>query len=134
MVKKCYGGIESVLKVNGGLSASFKVKRGIRQGCSLSGMLYTLAIEPLLNRFRNDLIGLKTADEFTPVYTSAYADDVVVIIKNQDDINKITSIVHGFGNVSSAKVHWKKSSGLLEIGGKNTKQDFSHKNPLYFGY
>lgn len=78
MVKILYGGIESVLKVNGGLSAYFKVKRGIRQGCSLSGMLYTLAIEALLNRFRNDLIGLKIADEFAPVYTSAYADDVVV--------------------------------------------------------
>ena len=39
MIKVIYGDIESVLKVNGGLSAPFKVCRGIRQGCSLSGML-----------------------------------------------------------------------------------------------
>lgn len=94
MVKVLYGGIESVLKVNGGLSASFNVNRGIRQGCSLSGMLYTVAIEPLLNRFRNELVGLKIDDNFTPVCTSAYADDVLVIIKNQGDANKITSIVN----------------------------------------
>ncbi|KAK3521002.1 hypothetical protein QTP86_015762 [Hemibagrus guttatus] len=36
MVKVMYQDAESVLKINGGLSAPFKVKRGIRQGCSLS--------------------------------------------------------------------------------------------------
>lgn len=35
-------------------------------------------------------------------------------LKNhQDGINKITSIVHDIGNISSAKVNWEKSSGLL---------------------
>ncbi|KAK3529415.1 hypothetical protein QTP70_031134, partial [Hemibagrus guttatus] len=44
MIKVLYSEIKSVLKVNGGLCAPFKVLRGIRQGCALSGMLYTLAI------------------------------------------------------------------------------------------
>ncbi|KAK3506085.1 hypothetical protein QTP70_005339, partial [Hemibagrus guttatus] len=38
MVKVMYQDAESVLKINGGLSAPFKVKRGIRQGCSLSAL------------------------------------------------------------------------------------------------
>jgi hypothetical protein len=52
MIRVIYGDIESVLKVNGGLSAPFKVCRGTRQGCSLSGMLYVIAIEPLLNSIK----------------------------------------------------------------------------------
>ncbi|KAK3532262.1 hypothetical protein QTP86_013899, partial [Hemibagrus guttatus] len=36
MIKVLYCEIESVLKVNGGLCASFKVLRSIRQGCALS--------------------------------------------------------------------------------------------------
>ncbi|KAK3511548.1 hypothetical protein QTP70_009337 [Hemibagrus guttatus] len=36
MIKMLYCEIESVLKVNGGLCAPFKVLRGIRQGCALS--------------------------------------------------------------------------------------------------
>lgn len=47
-----------MLKFNGGLCFPFKVQRGVRQGCSLSGMLYTLAIEPLLQRLRRVLNGL----------------------------------------------------------------------------
>lgn len=40
MVKMLYTDVESVLKVNGGLCTPFKVGRGVRQGCPLSGMLY----------------------------------------------------------------------------------------------
>lgn len=50
MVKVLYCGVESVLKINGDLCSPFGVYRGVRQGCALSGMLYTLAIEPLLNK------------------------------------------------------------------------------------
>lgn len=37
------------VKVGGGLSCPVKVQRGIRQSCPISGKLYSLAIEPLLN-------------------------------------------------------------------------------------
>ncbi|KAK3510015.1 hypothetical protein QTP70_025319, partial [Hemibagrus guttatus] len=36
MIKVMYQDAEIVLKINGGLSAPFKVKRGIGRGCSLS--------------------------------------------------------------------------------------------------
>ncbi len=57
-IKLLYSGVESILKINGGLCAPFKVNRGIRQGCSLSGMLYSLAIEPLLHQIRAKLHGI----------------------------------------------------------------------------
>ncbi|KAK3524568.1 hypothetical protein QTP70_029876, partial [Hemibagrus guttatus] len=39
MMKVLYQDVESVFKINGGLSAPFKVQRGIRQGCLLSQKL-----------------------------------------------------------------------------------------------
>lgn len=51
MIKATYCNIERVLKINCGLSAPFKVQRGVRQGCAMSRMLYSLAIEPLLQKF-----------------------------------------------------------------------------------
>ncbi|KAK3532270.1 hypothetical protein QTP86_014287, partial [Hemibagrus guttatus] len=48
MMKVMYQDVESVLKINGGLSAPIKVERGIRQGCSLSE-------EPLVGGGRMDI-------------------------------------------------------------------------------
>ena len=48
-MKVLYEDIESVLKINGGLCKPFMVQRGIRQGCSMSGMMYSLSIEPILH-------------------------------------------------------------------------------------
>ncbi|KAK3562046.1 hypothetical protein QTP86_025228, partial [Hemibagrus guttatus] len=68
MMKVMYQDVESVLKINGGLSAPFKVQRGIRQGCSLSAWtpfkhgshgpavsLYWLLEEPLVGGGRMDI-------------------------------------------------------------------------------
>lgn len=49
-----YRDIEGIVKINGALSAPFKVQRGVRQGC-LSGMLYSLPIEALLHNVRLNL-------------------------------------------------------------------------------
>ncbi|KAL7828092.1 hypothetical protein AOLI_G00312440 [Acnodon oligacanthus] len=59
LVRVLYSDIESVLQVNGGLCAPFEVGRGIRQGCSLSGMLYAITIESMLCRLRRDLSGVQ---------------------------------------------------------------------------
>lgn len=55
MVKVLYDDIESVVKVSGGLSAPLKVRKGIRQGCSMSGMLYSIAMKPFLCKLRKNL-------------------------------------------------------------------------------
>ena len=44
--------VYSVLKNNGGWNAPFKVCRGVRQESAMSGMLYSLAVEPLLHKLR----------------------------------------------------------------------------------
>uniref|UniRef100_A0AAQ6ILA1 Reverse transcriptase domain-containing protein n=1 Tax=Anabas testudineus TaxID=64144 RepID=A0AAQ6ILA1_ANATE len=112
MIKVLYQDIESVLKVNGELSAPFKVQRGIRQGCSLSGMLYALSIEPLLCQVRSSISGLVLPNCTAHPVLSAYADDVVVLVKSQTEIRTLEDIVTAFGNVSSAKVNWHKSAAL----------------------
>lgn len=81
MIKVLYADIESVLKINGELSRPFKVTRGIRQDCSLSGMLYAISIEPLLQQIRVSIDGLTVPGFNSRHVLSAYADDLIVIIK-----------------------------------------------------
>ena len=112
-IQVLYSDIASVLKINGGLSAPFSVQRGVRQGCSLSGMLYSLAIEPLLHKLRNDLTGVCFPDCDASFKLSAYADDVIVLVNTQRDIDVLVNTVNLFGCISSAKVNWGKSEAVM---------------------
>lgn len=112
-IKVLYSGVESILKVNGGLCAPFKAHRGVRQGCSLSGMLYSLAIEPLLQQIRVKLYGLCLPNCGKNLVLSAYADDVIIMISRQSDIQVLSGLLKTFKGLSSASVNWSKSEALL---------------------
>ncbi|KAL0148105.1 hypothetical protein M9458_056575, partial [Cirrhinus mrigala] len=60
------------------------------QGCGLSGILYAIAIEPLLVALRSKLGGISTVcpstSELITAKLSAYADDVTVVIRSAQDV------------------------------------------------
>ncbi len=85
----------------------------IRQGCSLSGMLYALAIEPMLQQLREHICGLNLPICKSSISLSAYADDVVVLINGQNDVQVLMKVLEDFRVLSSAKVNWNKSEALL---------------------
>lgn len=43
---------------------------------------------------------------------SAYADDIIIMVNGQRDINYMEGIINDFGIISSAKVNWEKSDAL----------------------
>ncbi len=102
IIQVLYHNFESMLKVNGGLCAPFNISRVIRQGCALSGMLYSLAIEPMLAKLRNKIVGLLSHCSDLQHQVSAYADDIMVLINSQKDIDNLVSVVKDFGLISSA--------------------------------
>ena len=57
-IKLLYNGAQSLVKVCSSLTAPVAFDKGIRQGCPLSGLLYSIAIEPFLNQLRNNLNNL----------------------------------------------------------------------------
>lgn len=113
MVKVLYIDVESILKVNGDLCTPFKVFRGVRQGCALSGMRYALAIEPFLSKLRADLYGLHIPKCLNVFKLSAYADDVVILISCQNDVELLLKLLKDFRVFSSTKVNWSKSEAIL---------------------
>lgn len=112
-VKVLYCDIESILKINGGLCAPFKVCRGVRQGCSLSGLLYTLAIEPLLSVLRRVLEGVPLPNCKVSLCLSVYADDVIIMTNKQNDVDLLLKTLKDFGLISSARINWNKSEAVL---------------------
>lgn len=105
----------SVLKINGSLTRPFSVSRGIRQGCALSGLLYTIAIELLLVKLRARLSGILAPGipEVIPVSLTAYADDVTVFLKSQEDMQALSQCIQAYQEASSARINWGKCSSFL---------------------
>lgn len=112
-IKLLYFDVSTMLKVGGGLSQPVSVRRGIRQGCPLSGMLYSLAIEPLLRQLGINLDGLLIKEQKVKPKFSAYADDITVFIKSKRDVFVLEEVLKKYENASLAKVNWEKSEGFI---------------------
>ncbi len=114
-IQLLYSEVSAIVKAGGGLSAPVPVLKGIRQGCPLSGQLYSLVIEPLLCRLRKNLSGIHFPDvnNMYRISISAYADDVTVFISDQNDVNILIEAIGQYEKASSARVNWGKSEGLI---------------------
>ena len=80
--------------------------------------MYTVAIEPLLALLCSKVqggvgleLGLKAS-----IVVSAYADDVSVLVKNDQDMQAVMHALHVYQRASSAKVNWGNSGALLYGG------------------
>ena len=79
-VKLLYTDISSLVIVNNFISPCIPIQRGVRQGCSLTPLLYVLCMEPFANKIRNldDIKGLKLPESKLELKLSLYADEVLV--------------------------------------------------------
>lgn len=108
-----YTGISSLIKINQRLGCPVPVTGGVRQGCPLSGLLYTLSLEPRLRRLRNTLSGFKVpGPENAVIKLSAYADDVCAAINDAQDVSALCRAVGVDEKASCAKVNWRKCEAL----------------------
>ena len=111
-IRLLYTDITSCVKINGFVSQTFDVTRGVRQGCPLSPVLYVLVSEAL-NRC------ILSEDEITgppelgghPVL-SQFADDTCIGAIGDYSIFAIFRALALFERASGAKVNPDKSHGL----------------------
>lgn len=88
-----------------------RVHRGERQGCALSGKH-----SPCNPSFRKSVQVLVVCFYWVLIITwfDPYADDVVVLIKDQEDVNTLANVTEKF-SVSSARLNWEKNE-VLAVG------------------
>lgn len=123
-IQLLYTDISSSVIVNNYISNAFPVNRGVRQGCSLSMLLYVICFEPFANKIRSltDIQGLKLPGTKLETKISLYADDSTGIFTNDSSVNKYLYWVGLFGKVSGSKINYSKSKGLY-LGKWKTRSD-----------
>ncbi len=102
--------------VNHTLSDPFPLTRSVRQGCSLSPLLYVLTLEPLLNKIRqNTNISTANIPNAPNKKLIAFADDTTFIINKEQDIQHILEDFKTFSRASGAKININKSE-IMGLG------------------
>ncbi|CAM2096092.1 unnamed protein product [Caretta caretta] len=100
-----YTDVECLVRLNWTLTEPVSFRRGVRQGCPLSGQLYTLAIEPFLHLLRWRLTGLALREPELRLVLSAYADDVLLVVQDPDDLVQVDACQAVYSAASSARVN-----------------------------
>ncbi|PIK33594.1 pol-like protein [Apostichopus japonicus] len=125
-IKLFYTNIEGRIKHNGYISDPFPVKRGVRQGCPLSAMLYVLCAEPFLEAIINCpyIHGIKFCEVEAKIFQ--HADDTTFFVSSITSIYSIFNIIKLYERASGSSCNIDKTE-LLSIG-------CSHVNPSNFDF
>lgn len=98
------------VRINGALSWTIEIKRGTRQGCPLSPLLYDLVAEPLMCAMRNyhAYRGVQSLNYNLTI--AAYADDTLLYIRDPErNLVPMLQEVERFSTHSGLHINWHKS-------------------------
>ena len=115
-ISMMYHNPQAVVQVNGRRSGVIAIECSVQQSCSLSPLLYVLALEPLLRRLKDE--GTSPALRGIPFVVhlaarvSAFADDVTVFVSHRQDIEAVKEAVVECQRIAEAKFNFDKSEGL----------------------
>ena len=117
-IRIMYNGMKSAVMTNGYISVYFNLTRGIRQGDSLSALLYIIQSEPLSACFRHTS-SLKGIDIFcdnrhiSEIRGTQYVDDSTNMLDNSSYIPECLNIVKRFGKASGSRINTDKTVALV---------------------
>lgn len=115
-----YNDSELAVINNGYTSEWFRPKRGIMQGCPISGILFNLVVELLAIQIREskDIKGMNISGQ--EIKISQYADDATVFVRDDESLKAMMDILKKFSEVSGLELNVQKSK-LMWIGSERMR-------------
>ena len=116
------------IKNNGWLSRKCKMKRGIRQGCPVSAILFLFVMEILHQKITNtdSVTGFKLDNMESEIKCLQHADDSTFPIKDKDSLYNAIELIKNFGAVSGTKLNISKTECILFGKLKNEMANKTH--------
>jgi len=102
------------VRINGGYSSFFSLRRGVRQGDPLSCLLYNFSIEPMGMRLRRAISGISLLG-LPAVKLIQYADDMNLFLSPMEDLALIKSTMDSTSATLGSKFNLEKTD-ILVVG------------------
>ena len=114
LIKAMYKNITCQVNINGKLSNKIIIERSVRQGCSISMLLFVLSSTPIINMILEN----KNINGFITKYGNeikllAYADDTTLMVRDPKSIRNIFDEYNAYAEASEAKINVEKTEILL---------------------
>ena len=85
--KGLYEGVQASVQVDGQQSRWFRVEEGLRQGCPLSPLLYSIYIMEMVEELERESLGVKVSGVWCGALL--YANDIMLIAEAGEELQKI---------------------------------------------
>lgn len=109
-LKVLYKEPRAAVLVNGQQTEEFLLRRGTRQGCPLSPLIFALYIEPLAIKLRMEGGFEGFGCGGTEDRLSLYADDILLYIRNaKETLGGVMGVIKEFGEHSGLEINWQKT-------------------------
>ena len=94
-LQELYTPAQASVEGNGSLAGPIEIRSGVRQGCPISMILYSLCLHTLLSSLEKTLPGIPIGHQvYSPVI--ACADDVTVFVSNPEDFITISHTIRQY--------------------------------------
>ena len=130
ILSECYKDSSNFLQTINFKSDKIPLRKGIKQGCPLSPLLFNIAIDPLIRIINSRFHG----EGIENICIQAYADDIVLIANNESALNEMLKTMEIFCRYAHLKINANKCgiySYLLENNRRvSTNTEFKIFNEL----
>jgi len=114
-IKIMYNEIQILVNAGGDLVGPIPYQKGVKQGDPMAGLLYMLALEPLLRRLHTGMRAISPSPfpRNPDTNMSCYADDTNLFISHLEQFSIIDSELAQFSRYSGGKINVNKTELLL---------------------
>ena len=117
-----YDNVRCSVRIKGKLTEWFDVSCGLKQGCSLSSILFNLYINDLITKINSLDIGIEINGEKVGIL--AYADDVVLLAENVNELQVLMNELNIWGEHNKLEVNVSKSIHFRTQSKPRTIEEF----------
>jgi Reverse transcriptase (RNA-dependent DNA polymerase) len=126
VIRNIYQVVESSVILGKELTDWFEVELGVRQGCTLSPLLFLIFVEGLSEKLRKSEIGIRARNiNFNHLL---FADDLAICAESREELQKLLDLVYVYSVKWRFKFNISKSN-VMVVGKRNQIRS----KPYYLG-